>query len=1071
MFRGMRLFACLVTIFCACQALPAQTEPREGIERRIPEVHAITGATVITEPGKVIQSATILIEDGVITDVGTEVQIPANARIWDRSERVITAGFIDMDYRIETELDGDSSRAGRNWNSKVQPEHDTAEGFVIDSEAASQFRRAGFTNVLASPDQGIFSGSVIFARMTGGADRRAVIEDNVAISGGLQAGRGWGRGAGYPASRMGAMALFRQTLLDANWYREAWNSYRAHPDHLQRPESNLSLEALFPVIDTRRPLAIRTRDVLEMLAINKALDEFPQVNTWYYGNGQEYLWIDEVAAMNNPITNTIILPVNFPETPTVIGASGDAGVTLGTLEQWAHAPENPERLRRAGVQFTLTSRGLDSPASFASSVRNAIERGLPADFALAAVTTEPARLIGVEDRFGRVAPGKTAMLAVFDGSPFEKGKSCVEVWIDGTRHQNQSEPDPDIRGTWAMTINNPENPVELSVVLSGSESSPQLTVHHNEEQVRRSRLNRQGNEIGITLPGESFGDSGFVRIGGTLGSDGQIRGTVTSPSLFSVPFVAIRTGDAPENQDGDRGGDQAQSSDEDDAPARSARRGGAGRRGVAGRPPGGTRGNRAAAFFSGRRGGGSGSRGNTITADKFDGFIDRDLPQPLGAFGSTAEPFSPPSVLITNATIWTSGPEGIVENADLLVMGGKVMAVGQDLTATKGTHIIDGSGLHVTPGLVDPHSHTAIRGGVNEGTQAVTAEVRIGDSVDCEDINIYRQLAGGVTVAHLLHGSANPIGGQSAVVKWRWGLPAEQMKIENAPAMIKFALGENVKQSNWGNEATGRYPQTRMGVEQVMRDSFHAANQYKNAWNRWENADRSTMLPPRRDLELDALVEILEGDRLVHCHSYRQDEILMLMRVAEDFGFTIGTFQHILEGYKVAPEMALHGAAGSTFSDWWAYKFEVYDAIPYNGSLMRRAGVNVSFNSDSDELARRLNLEAAKAVKYGDVPPEEALKFVTLNAAYQLRLDDRLGSLEPGKDGDFVIWSGDPLSGYTICLQTWIEGQRFFDRNEDMAMRQRDKERRESLISIILDSQLGRARGPRTEETGEEGSR
>ena len=275
----------------------------------------------------------------------------------------------------------------------------------------------------------------------------------------------------------------------------------------------------------------------------------------------------------------------------------------------------------------------------------------------------------------------------------------------------------------------------------------------------------------------------------------------------------------------------------------------------------------------------------------------------------------------------------------------------------------------------------------------------------------------------------------------------------------------------WGNEATGRYPQTRMGVEQLIRDSFHAAREYRDAWHAWQNADRSTMTPPRRDLELEALVEILEGERVIHCHSYRQDEILMLMRVAEDFGFTIGTFQHILEGYKVAPEMARHGAAGSTFSDWWAYKFEVYDAIPYNGALMRRAGVNVSFNSDSDELARRLNLEAAKAVKYGDVPPEEALKFVTRHPAYQLRLDDRLGSLEPGKDGDFVIWSGDPMSGYTLCLQTWIEGQRYFDRAIDQQMQMAAKNRREELISILLETSMGAAPAPGDGAEREEGSR
>lgn len=1061
MTRGIHLFALFVATCWTVQDLPAQTEPRKGIERRVPEVHAIIGAAVITEPGEIIQSATILIEDGIITDVGTDVQIPAHARVWDRSDHVITAGFIDMDYRVEIKTPEENSQAGRNWNSKVHPEHDTAEGFVIDSDTASRFRKAGFTNVLASPEQGIFSGSVIFTRLIGGSDRRALIEDDVAISGGLQAGRGWG-GGGYPSSRMGAIALFRQTLIDANWYREAWNSYRAHPDHLQRPESNISLEALFPVIDRKVPLALRTRDVLEMLAIDKALEEF-QVDTWYYGNGQEYMWLDEVASIGSPI----ILPVNFPETPTVDGASGDAGVTLGTLEKWAHAPENPERLRRAGVPFTLTTRGLDSPSSFAGNVRNAIERGLPADFALAAVTTEPARLLGVEDRFGRVAVGKTAMLAVFDGSPFEKGKNCVEVWIDGIRHQNRPDPDSDIRGTWQLTVDQPDKPFEINVVLSGSEKSPRLTVNFNDETIRRSRFNRQGNEIGITLPGEPFGDDGFVRFGGTIGSDGQIRGTVTSPSLIAAPFVAIRTGDVPENQQEAATDEQDDDAEASDEPPRAAWRGGGGRRGVRPGAPGG-RGNRAAAF-SGRRGGGG--NGNSISADKFEGFIDREIARPMGAFGSVSQPFSPPSVLITDATIWTCGPGGILEQADLLVMAGKVVEVGKNLTATKGTHVIDGSGLHVTPGLIDPHSHTAIRGGVNEGTQSVTAEVRIGDSVDSEDINIYRQLAGGVTAAQLLHGSANPIGGQSAIVKWRWGFTPEQMKIKNAPPMIKFALGENVKRSSRSSSSEARYPQSRMGVEQIIRDAFHAANQYREMWNRWDSADRSTMLPPRRDLELDTLVEILDGTRLVHCHSYRQDEILMLIRVAEDFDFTIGTFQHILEGYKVAPEMARHGASGSTFSDWWAYKFEVYDAIPYNGALMRKAGVNVSFNSDSSELARRLNLEAAKAVKYGDVPPAEALKFVTLNPAYQLRLDDRIGSLEPGKDGDFVIWSGDPLSGYTMCLQTWIDGQRFFDRNEDRMMRERDKERRESLISIILDSQLSGAREPKSEESGEEGSR
>ncbi len=1060
MIRGIRLLTLVIFISSLASALVAQTEPREGIERRTPEIHAIVGADVITEPGEIISSATILIEDGVITAVGTEVSIPSNARIWDRSGHVITAGFIDMDVRIDVEESTESSRAGRSWNRKVHPEYNTAEGLVIDSDVANGYRRAGFTSALISPQQGIFTGSSVYARLVGGADRRALIEDQIAISGGLQAG-GWRGGGGYPSSRMGAMALMRQTLYDAAWYREAWESHRSHPDHLARPESNLSLEALYPVLDGSTPLALKTRDILETLALEEALEEF-KVNTWYHGNGQEYLQLDAVAATGSPF----ILPVNFPDAPEIDGAGGDSGINLRTLELWATAPENPERLRRAGVPFTLTSQGLDSPSAFAGQVRQAIARGLPADVALAAVTTEPARLMGVEDRFGRVAVGKTAMLAVFDGQPFESGKSCTEVWIDGTRHENSAAAPRDIRGTWAVTVNAQQSSMEFGFVLSGSEKSPRITVNYMDETLRPARLHVEGSDIGITFVGGPFGDKGYARFGGTLGHDGNIRGSVVSPEYPEYSFVAVRTGDAPENSRPQAGGNEADAEAGENADARPARRGAReGRRGL-GRRPGGRTG-RPAAFSGGR----PSRRGNDIDSSHFEGSIDRQISMPLGAYGTTEGPFSPDSVLITDATVWTCGPEGILEEADLLVMGGKIIEVGQNLTATKGTHVIDGTGLHVTPGLVDPHSHTAIRGGVNEGTQAVTSEVRIGDSVDCEDINIYRQLAGGVTTAQLLHGSANPIGGQSALVKWRWGTSSQQMKIKDAPKMIKFALGENVKQSNWGNEATGRYPQTRMGVEQLIRDSFHAAREYRDAWRAWQNADRSTMTPPRRDLELEALVEILEGERVIHCHSYRQDEILMLMRVAEDFGFTIGTFQHILEGYKVAPEMARHGAAGSTFSDWWAYKFEVYDAIPYNGALMRRAGVNVSFNSDSDELARRLNLEAAKAVKYGDVPPEEALKFVTLHPAYQLRLDNRIGSLEAGKDGDFVIWSGDPMSGYTLCLQTWIEGQRFFDRAIDQQMQMAAKNRREELISILLETSMGAAPAPGDGAERGEGSR
>ncbi|ANM31985.1 hypothetical protein ABI59_00335 [Acidobacteria bacterium Mor1] len=425
----------------------------------------------------------------------------------------------------------------------------------------------------------------------------------------------------------------------------------------------------------------------------------------------------------------------------------------------------------------------------------------------------------------------------------------------------------------------------------------------------------------------------------------------------------------------------------------------------------------------------------------------------IGGAGLAAEKLAPESVIVRNATIWTQGPQGIVENADLLVRDGKIQQVGSGLKAPRGAHVIEAAGKFVTPGLIDAHSHTALRGGVNEGSDNITSEVRIADVINPADINLYRQLAGGLTVAHSLHGSANSIGGQDAVIKLRWGARADELLIPTAKPGIKFALGENPKRSNFRSpQVPQRYPNTRMGVMESIRGSFLAARQYMQEWERYQglsSSDREREVPPRRDLRLEAIAEILRGERIIHSHSYRQDEILALIRVAEEFGVTVGTFQHVLEGYKIADELAAHGAGASTFSDWWAFKLEAFDAIPFNGALMYDRGVSVTFNSDSSELARRMNLEAAKAVKYGNVPPEAALAFVTLNAADQLGIGDRTGSLEPGKDADFVIWSHPPLSVYAVAEETWVDGVREFSRAEDLAGRAAVAEERAKLIAEI----------------------
>ncbi len=410
---------------------------------------------------------------------------------------------------------------------------------------------------------------------------------------------------------------------------------------------------------------------------------------------------------------------------------------------------------------------------------------------------------------------------------------------------------------------------------------------------------------------------------------------------------------------------------------------------------------------------------------------------------------SPPALIVRGATVWTEGSAGILEGADLVIAGGRIVGVGRGLSAPAGAVEIDGRGKHVTPGIIDAHSHTGVDGQVNEGTHNVTAEVRIRDVLNPFDVAIYRELAGGTTVANVLHGSANAIGGQTQITRWRWGGGPEDLLFAGAPEGIKFALGENPKQSNWGNQ-NPRYPRTRMGVAELIRERFLAARDYRRRQEEYRKAAAvkgAHPIPPEPDLQLEAIVEILEGKRKIHCHSYRKDEILQMMRTAEEFGVQIGTFQHVLEGYKVADEIARHGAGASGFSDWWAYKYEVFDAIPYAFPLMRERGVTVSYNSDSNELARRLNLEAAKAVKYGAVPPADALAFVTSNPARQLGIANRVGSLEPGKDGDFVLWSGDPLSTSTIALQTWIEGKKFFDRDADLALRAALEKERAELVA------------------------
>lgn len=422
-----------------------------------------------------------------------------------------------------------------------------------------------------------------------------------------------------------------------------------------------------------------------------------------------------------------------------------------------------------------------------------------------------------------------------------------------------------------------------------------------------------------------------------------------------------------------------------------------------------------------------------------DSAVNRSLLYPFTAFGWKSLP-QQKDYLIKNTTVWTNEKDGVLKRTDVLIQNGKIANIGKNLRAG-GAQVINGEGKHLTAGIIDEHSHIAINGGVNECTHSITSEVRIGDVIDHQDINIYRQLAGGVTTSHLLHGSCNPIGGQTALIKLRWGLNPEQLKFGTNDPFIKFALGENVKRS--GGNTLERYPDTRMGVEALYVDAFQRARQYLQA--RKANPEGT-----RIDLKLEALGEILEKKRFITCHSYVQSEINMLMKVAEQFHFVVNTFTHILEGYKLADIMKKHGAGAAGFSDWWAYKFEVYEAIPYNGAILHEQGVVTAFNSDDAEMARRLNQEAAKAIMYGNVQEEEALKFVTLNPAKLLHIDDRVGSIRIGKDADLVLWNDHPLSIRASSDMTFVDGIKYWDKNEDLAKRAYIREERQRLIQKMI---------------------
>jgi len=964
-----------VTLVLACAALFAS-----GAHASTPRVHAIVGARIVVAPGQTIEHGTLVIRDGLITAVGEHVAIPADARVWHADSLTIYPGLIDA-YVAPTAAPAARPTSGGGGGRRpapppappargpaselgcVTPELDAIKGAGLGKDQLESMRAAGFAVARIVPTDGVVRGSAGVIGLGDGSLNANTLRAEDAQVVALQP-----VGGTYPGSLMGAVAVIRQAFMDAKWSRDAHAAWQKKAAMVERPETNLSWDALAPAITGERPVLFVADEMLEVLRAGTIAQEagvHPQILT----AGDEYKRIAAVAKIGAPL----IVPVNFPDAPA-IGSDEDAvEVSTEELRQWQDAPANAATLAKNGVTFALTANGLKDVKDFRGFVGKAIARGLTETQALAAVTTTPAKLLGLDARLGTIAPGKIANLTVTRGALFAEGSRVREVWVDGNRYETaKDETTP--KSEWAIDwghghgslIVNAEKDTTVKVVV-GTDTLAATDVRLEDDRLHFTVKQASG-------PTEDFD-------------------LVAKNDALTGKLVAREVGSH-------------------DVTGRLVKR----EEKKKGKP-----------------------YDNSLTP----------IPSPSVMGNSEAwrasEPAQPAVVLVKNATIWTAGPQGTLTSADLLVKSGKIAAVGKNLAAPKDAVVIDATGKHVAPGIIDEHSHSAILGNVNECTNSVTCEVRIADVVNSESQNIYRQLASGNTIMHLLHGSCNAIGGQCAVIKNKWGSPPDELIFKAAPPTVKFALGENPKQSNWGADASNRYPQTRAGVEQTIRDAFTRAKDYEASWDEYRRGKRA--LPPRRDLQLDALAEIIDGKRLIHCHSYRQDEILMLMRLTEQFGFRVNTFTHVLEGYKVADELAKHGASALGFSDWWAYKFEVWDAIPWNEYIMWDRGVNVGFNSDSDELARRLNTEAAKAVKYGGVPPEEAIKFVTLNPAKSLKIDGRVGSLEVGKDADFAIWSGSPLSPYSACEQTWIEGRKYFDRAADLAGRAALDQERAQLLA------------------------
>ncbi len=983
------LFFSFLVVFLSYSQTP---KPQNGIVLSKQNSYRIINVNMLVSPTKTVENGSVIIRNGKIETVETRSSDKQDLPIIDANGAWIVASFIELNSSVgvnaaverpvPTASQNSSKTGPYYWNETIHPEIDASSIFTYSATDFTNLQKMGYGLIVSHQDDGLAQGTGVLIKL--GTKETEVFEKT--NCGSFYSFNKGVSNMEYPSSQVGCIALLRQAFYDAQWQ----TNFGKTP--------NISLDAL--TLQSKSNCYFSVPDKYEMLRARKIAKEFNRTFI-YFGSGEEYAY----GNVWDTLKEQIVIPLNFPIAYDAKDPYFARQIPYSELKKWELAPTNPSFLMNHKIPFTSSAKGIKSAADFWKNIHAALAKGWTVSDALRSLTTEPAKILQIENQYGSLESGKWASFSLYNKNPFLYNATVLESFVQGERIVHQQNPEMDIRGEHTLNIAG----VKYELIISGSPEKLDGKIKTFGPLVDTMRVSVD------TLRADAFITlvKNDVSIQFIVKKDGE-------PYFFSLkgvmnPRVNIMEGDGigPNGKRVVWGGFLTKKADNDKEDKLAWKLDTA-------------------------------SIGTTYFPNMPYGFKERPKQE---------------YIIFENATVWTNESDGIIQNATVVSENGKIKAIyrgGASYVKPENARVIDATNKHLTSGIIDEHSHIALSKGVNESGQSNTSEVRMGDCINPDDIDIYRQLAGGVTAAQLLHGSANAVGGQSALIKLKWGHLPDEFLIPNAPKFVKFALGENVKQANWGDRNTVRFPQTRMGVEQVYMDGFTRAIAYHEAQEKFlklspKQVEKLGETPPARDLELDAMYEIVKGERRITCHSYIQSEINMLMHVADSFGFNVNTFTHILEGYKLADKMKEHGVAASTFSDWWAYKYEVKDAIPQNASLLNKMGVLVALNSDDAEMGRRLNQEAGKVVKYGGASEEDAWKMVTLNPATMLHLDKQTGSVKVGKDADLVLWTTNPLSIEAKVLYTVVDGEVLFDREKDFILQQEVLAERVKILSKMND--------------------